>query len=92
VHTTCPHQRSLFILIHLTIRDSSNYWYISLLCLLLQSPLSYSAPKMHLRILLSNEHRNLSSIFFNVQVSDAYIITGLTDVFYISSLVFLDTS
>jgi hypothetical protein len=44
---------------------------------------------MHLRILLSNEHRDLSSVFVNVQVSEAYIITGLTNVLYISSFVFL---
>jgi hypothetical protein len=47
---------------------------------------------MHLRTLLWNEHRDLSSIFVNVQVSEAYIITGLTNVLYISSFVFHDTN
>jgi hypothetical protein len=68
IRTTCPHQRSLFILIHLTTSGSSDNWYNSLLHLLLHSPFSSTAPEMHLRILLSNEHRHLSSVFYEMNI------------------------
>jgi hypothetical protein len=45
---------------------------------------------MHLCILLSNTFNNLSSVFDGVEVSDAYVSTGLRSTLVISVLVLLD--
>jgi hypothetical protein len=58
------------------------------LYLFLYTPFSCTAPKLRLSILLSNTLNNLSSVFDSVQVSDAYVSTGLTSTLYINVLVF----
>jgi hypothetical protein len=74
---TCPAQPNLFILIYLTMSGSLNSSYSSWFYLFLHTPFSCTAPKMHLNILLSDTLNNLSSVFDIVQVSDAYVSTGL---------------
>jgi hypothetical protein len=64
--------------------------YSSWLHLFLHTPIFFTAPKMHLSILLSNTLNNLSSVFDSVQVSDAYVSTGVTSTLYLNVLVFLD--
>jgi hypothetical protein len=74
-------------LIHLTISGSSDNWYNSVLYLLLHSPFSSTAPKMHLRILLSNEQRDLSSVFV-MSRSPRHTSLLVSLMFYISAVSF----
>jgi hypothetical protein len=83
---SCPAQS--FILIHMTMSGPLSKSYSSWLHLFLYKPFSCTAPKMHLSIFLSNTLNNLSSVFDSVQVSDAYVSTGLTSTSYVNVLVF----
>jgi hypothetical protein len=78
VHTynmSCPAQSVYFN--NLTRSGSLNNSYTSRFYLFLHTPFSCTTPKMHLSFLLSNTLNDLSSVFDSVQVSDAYVSTGL---------------
>jgi hypothetical protein len=89
IHMTCPAHFSLLIFMYLTKSGSSCTLYNSKLYLLLYCPLSRTAPKL-LRIFLSNSPSALPSAFVSVQISEAYVVTGLT--LYNVIFVFLEIS
>jgi hypothetical protein len=92
IRMTCPAHFNLLIFMHLTKSDSSYNLYNSKLYHLLHCPLSCTVPKTLLRIFLPNSPSALSSAFVSVQVSEAYVATGLTRTLYNVVFVFLEIS